>query len=255
MHSVNSQSFSTQPAQLAVLITAVRSSRSDLSASLTESLGISVSAQLLELALTHRSFAYESGGITTNERLEFLGDSVLGVIITQELYSKFPDLDESRLSPLRSGIVNTKALAQIARELSLGKYLYIGKGEESSGGRDKNSILADSLEALVGAIYLEHGLEVATQKVLEWFGPLIESANAQGAGIDGKTALQELAAARGLRAPEYEIEESGPDHDKSFTAVAILSGERFAVGSGKSKREAEQVAAKLALEVLHARTS
>ena len=218
-------------------------------------MGISVSADLLELALTHRSFAYESGGLPTNERLEFLGDSVLGLIITQELYSKFPDLDESRLSPLRSGVVNTKALAVIARQLSLGDYVRIGKGEESSGGRDKNSILADSLEALVGAIYLEHGLDIATTKVLEWFGPLIESANAQGAGIDGKTTLQELAAAQNLGVPEYEIEEFGPDHDKSFTAVVVLSGERFAPGSGKSKREAEQVAAKLALEVLHARTS
>ena len=210
---------------------------------------------MLELALTHRSFAYESGGIPTNERLEFLGDSVLGLIITQELYRKFPDLDESRLSPLRSGVVNTKALAVIARDLSLGTFGRIGRGEESSGGRDKNSILADSLEALVGAIYLEHGLIVATQKVLEWFSPLIESANAQGAGIDAKTALQELAAARGLSVPEYEIAEFGPDHDKSFTAVVLLSQERFAAGSGKSKREAEQVAAKLALEVLNARTT
>jgi ribonuclease-3 len=131
---------------------------------------------LLELALTHRSFAYESGGLPTNERLEFLGDSVLGLIITEELYSKFPDLDESRLSPLRSGVVNTKALAVIARELSLGDFVRIGKGEESSGGRDKNSILADSLEAIVGAIYLEHGLAIATKKVLEWFTPLIDSA-------------------------------------------------------------------------------
>ena len=184
-----------------------------------------------------------------------MGDSVLGLVITEELYSQFPDLDESRLSPLRSGVVNTKALAVIARELSLGSYVRIGKGEESSGGRDKNSILADSLEALVGAIYLEHGFEIVSGKVLEWFRPLIESANAQGAGIDGKTALQELAAMRGLGAPEYEIEESGPDHDKRFSAVALLNGERFDPGTGKSKREAEQVAAKLALEVLHARTS
>lgn len=190
----------------------------------------------------------------TNERLEFLGDSVLGIIVTQALYFKFPDLDESRLSPLRSGVVNTRALAVIARQLSLGDYVRIGKGEESSGGRDKNSILADSLEALVGAIYLEHGLDIASQKVLEWFTPLIESANAQGAGIDGKTALQELAASRGLSVPEYEIKEFGPDHDKSFTALVLLSGERFAQGEGKSKREAEQVAAKLALEVLNART-
>ncbi len=179
----------------------------------------------------------------------------MGLIITEELFRKYPDLDESRLSPLRSGVVNTKALAVIARQLSLGNYVHIGRGEESSGGRDKNSILADSLEAIVGAIYLEHGLIVATKKVLEWFTPLIESANAQGAGIDGKTALQELAAERGLSVPEYEIQEFGPDHDKSFTAIVLLSNERFSAGSGKSKREAEQVAAKLALEVLLARIS
>jgi len=107
---------------------------------------------LLELALTHRSFAYESGGLPTNERLEFLGDSVLGLVVTEELYKKFPELDESRLSPLRSGVVNMRALAAIAKELELGAFLRIGKGEESTGGREKNSILADSLEALVGAI-------------------------------------------------------------------------------------------------------
>jgi ribonuclease-3 len=210
---------------------------------------------LLELALTHRSFAYESGGIPTNERLEFLGDSVLGLVVTQELYVTFPNLDESKLSPLRSGVVNTKALAQIARDLELGEHLRIGKGEESSGGRDKNSILADSLEALVGAIYLDHGFDKTSQIILNWFRPVIASANELGVGLDGKTALQELAAAKGLASPEYEITESGPDHDKSFTAVAVLGTEKFEVGNGKSKREAEQAAARLAYEALNARTS
>ncbi len=255
VHNANNQSFSTRHVLRAEHITAVRLSRSDLFAGLTDRLGISVSADLLELALTHRSYAYESGGLPTNERLEFLGDSVIGLIITEVLYEKFPELDESRLSPLRSGVVNTKALAQIARELHLGEFVRIGKGEESSGGREKNSILADSFEALVGAIYLEKGLTLTHQKVMEWFGPMIESANAQGAGIDGKTALQELASALGLTPPVYEISESGPDHDKSFSAVAILSGERFDIGSGKSKREAEQIAAKIALEILQERKS
>ena len=121
---------------------------------------------MLELALTHRSFSYEAGGIPTNERLEFLGDSVLGLVVTDELYKKFPDLDESRLSPLRSGVVNMRALAQIARDLKLGEYLRIGKGEEATNGRDKNSILADSLEALVGAIYLEHGYIRSSEVIL-----------------------------------------------------------------------------------------
>jgi ribonuclease-3 len=217
---------------------------------LTERLGVSVSAELLERALTHRSYSYESGGIPTNERLEFLGDSVLGLGITDLLFRDFPDLSESELSPLRSAVVNTRALATIARRFSLGEYLRIGKGEESSGGRDKHSILADSFEALIGAIYLEHGMDLVQNLLKEWFGPLIESSHAQGSGIDGKTALQELASERGLSIPIYEIAESGPDHDKSFTAIAVVSQEKFDVGHGKSKREAEQMAARFALAKL-----
>ena len=205
---------------------------------------------MLELALTHRSFSYEAGGLPTNERMEFLGDSVLGLVVTDELYEKFPDLDESRLSPLRSGVVNMRALAQVAREINLGQYLRIGKGEEATNGRDKNSILADSFEALVGAIYLDHGYTKTAEIVLNLLRPVIDSAQSSGAALDGKTALQELAASQGLTSPEYEIGESGPDHDKSFTAIAILSGVRYPQGVRKSKREAEQAAAKLAHEVI-----
>lgn len=208
---------------------------------------------MLELALTHRSYSYEAGGLPTNERMEFLGDSVLGLVVTDELYEKFPDLDESRLSPLRSGVVNMRALAQIAREINLGQHLRIGKGEEATNGRDKNSILADSFEALVGAIYLDHGYTKTAEVVLKLLRPVIDSAQSSGAALDGKTALQELAASLGLTSPEYEIGESGPDHDKSFTAIAILSGERYPQGVGKSKREAEQAAAKLAHEVISSR--
>ena len=205
---------------------------------------------MLELALTHRSFSYEAGGIPTNERLEFLGDSVLGLIVTDELYKLFPDLDESRLSPLRSGVVNMKALAQIAKEINLGKYLRIGKGEESTNGREKNSILADTFEAFVGAIYLEHGYLKSAEVISKLINQAIVDATSQGSTLDGKTALQELAASLNLSSPEYEISESGPDHDKSFTAYVVLGSERFPVGSGKSKREAEQVAAKIAYELL-----
>ena len=208
---------------------------------------------MLELALTHRSFSYEAGGIPTNERLEFLGDSVLGLIVTEELYKKFPDLDESRLSPLRSGVVNMKALAQIARQINLGAQLRIGKGEESTNGRDKNSILADSLEALVGAIYLQHGYEKTAEIILNWMKPSLDSVLTLGAALDAKTALQELAASLNLPSPEYEISESGPDHDKSFIATALVGSERFETGHGKSKREAEQSAAKLAHEHLSSR--
>jgi len=213
-----------------------------------------VKDELLELALTHRSFSYEAGGIPTNERLEFLGDSVLGLVVTDELYKQFPNLDESRLSPLRSGVVNMRALAQIARDIKLGEHLRIGKGEEATNGRDKNSILADSLEALVGAIYIQHGYAKTAQIVLEWIKPALTLASDMGASLDSKTALQELTSDLNLSSPEYEIIESGPDHDKSFIATVIVSGEKFPNGEGKSKREAEQAAAKLAYDLLSSRS-
>jgi ribonuclease-3 len=202
------------------------------------------------LAFTHRSFAYESGSKETNERLEFLGDSVLGLIVTEALYKRYPDFDESRLSPLRSGVVNMRALADIARELQLGQYIRLGKGEEVTGGRDKHSLLADALEALIGAIYLQFGFTKCSEIVEKLITPTMDSAVARGAGLDGKTALQELAAALGKGAPEYVVSEEGPDHDKNFTAVAMLSGQALCQGSGKSKREAEQVAARGAYEAL-----
>ena len=205
---------------------------------------------MLELAFTHRSYAYETGLTATNERLEFLGDSVLGLIVTEELYIKYPDLDESRLSPLRSGIVNMRALADIARTLELGKYIRLGKGEEVTNGRDKNSLLADALEALFGAIYLECGFEATTRVISTLIKETLDSAMAKGAGLDGKTALQELVASLGKGSPEYLVTETGPDHDKSFTAVAVVSGESIAEGLGKSKREAEQSAARSAYELL-----
>ena len=222
---------------------------------MNSALGTNVSSELLELAFTHGSYSREFGGVPTNERLEHLGDSVIELIITGELYKKFPEADESRLSPMRAGLVNNSALVPIAKELELGQYLRIGKGEELTGGRDKNSILADALEALVGAIYLEKGYAATEEIVLKWFRATIDSSNALDLGMDAKTALQELAAANGLSAPEYEITESGPDHNKSFQAVAVVSNEKFEVGEGKSKREAEQVAAKFAYDKLSARTS
>lgn len=213
-------------------------------------LSLPISEELITLALTHRSFAYESGGLPTNERLEFLGDSVIGLVITEELYQRFPDLDESRLSPLRSGVVSTRALADVARRLRLGESLRLGKGEEVTGGRDKSSILADALEALFGAIYVEHSLEGAKRAIVSMMSSAIDESLSRGVMLDGKTALQELLASRGLGVPEYEIAESGPDHAKEFQATAIVSGSRVSVGRGRSKREAEQEAARLAYEVL-----
>lgn len=235
-------------------ITVAKSSRSNLYDQLLKQLGVDLSPQLLELAFTHRSFAYETGITTTNERLEFLGDAVLGLVVTEELYLKYPDLDESRLSPLRSGIVNMRALADIARSLELGKYIRLGKGEEVTNGRDKNSLLADALEALIGAIYLECGFSQSAEVIRALIRETLDSAMAKGAGLDGKTALQELVAAIGKGVPEYQITETGPDHDKSFTASAVVAGEVIAEGSGKSKREAEQSAARAAFEILQNRS-
>ena len=217
---------------------------------LNQALGAEVDEHLLEIALTHRSFAYESGGLPTYERLEFLGDSVLGLIVTAELYQRYPDLPESRLSPLRSGIVNTVALADVARTLGLGNHIKIGKGEESSGGRAKASILADSLEALFGALYIDKGFEATKNIILPLIAPLISHALERGAGLDGKTALQELVAERNLGVLEYVVTDSGPDHDKDFVAEVRVHGAVVGHGAGKSKREAEQIAATMAFAAL-----
>ena len=180
--------------------------------------------ELLQRALTHRSFAYENGQIPTNERLEFLGDSVLGIVVTETLYLDHPDFTEGQLAKLRASVVNTRALAGVARELGLGRWLRLGRGEETTGGRDKNSILADTTEALLGAVYLDRGVEAAVELVQRLFGPLMHAAAQDGAALDWKTALQELAATRGLGVPDYRIDESGPDHAKRFAAVVHVGG-------------------------------
>lgn len=225
---------------------------SDPMSVLIERIGQPIEPGLLEQALTHRSFAYERGGLPTNERLEFLGDAVLGLVITEALYRQHPDLPEGQLAKIRSGIVNMRALADIARELELGRCIRLGRGEASTGGPDKNSILADALEAVVGAIYLEHGLDVTAAVIQRLFGPLIEDAATRGAGLDWKTSLQELAAAESLGVPEYVVEGSGPDHDKSFHAVVVLAGQPRGAGAGRSKKEAEQQAAEAAFHALRA---
>jgi len=213
---------------------------------LEAALGTGIEPGLLEQALTHRSYAYEHGGLPTNERLEFLGDSVLGLVVTDALYTTHPDLAEGQLAKLRASVVNTRALAAVARGLQLGRWLRIGRGEEVTGGRDKNSILADTMEALIGAAYLDRGIAGATAMVRGLFDPLMAAAATQGAALDWKTALQELMAARGLGVPDYRIGESGPDHAKQFTAEVLVAGEPCGDGEGRSKKEAEQQAAEAA---------
>ncbi|MEY2476222.1 MAG: ribonuclease [Actinomycetota bacterium] len=215
----------------------------DARAQLTDRLAIVVEPGLLEQALTHRSYAYENGGLPTNERLEFLGDSVLGLVVTDALYRNHPELPEGQLAKLRAAVVNMRALAEVGRELDLGRYVRLGRGEESTGGRDKASILADTLEALLGAVYIEAGLDCAAELVHRLFDPLIEEAATLGAGLDWKTSLQELTAAGSLGVPEYVVTETGPDHEKEFRAVVMVSGDAHGEGSGRSKKEAEQEAA------------
>ncbi|MFV2017099.1 ribonuclease III [Micromonospora sp. LOL_023] len=215
--------------------------------------GIAFDADLLERALTHRSYAYENGGLPTNERLEFLGDSVLGVVITSALYHNHPDLPEGQLAKLRASVVNMRALAEVARSLGphgLGPYLLLGKGEESTGGRDKASILADTLEALLGAVYLQYGLDTASIVIHRLFDPLMAQSARRGAALDWKTSLQELTATLGLGVPEYRIDDAGPDHAKTFTAWVVVAQQRYGGAEGRSKKEAEQRAAEAAWRTL-----
>jgi ribonuclease III len=213
---------------------------------LEQQLGAGLDAALVERALTHRSFAYENGGLPTNERLEFLGDAVLGLVVTAALYERHPDLPEGQLAKLRASVVSTRALAAVGRTIGLGDWVRLGRGEETTGGRDKSSILADTLEALLGAVFLDRGMPVATEVVLRLFDPLMRAAAGQGAALDYKTALQELSAARSLGVPEYRTAESGPDHAKEFTAEALLGGDVRGAGAGRTKKEAEQQAAEQA---------
>ena len=210
---------------------------------------------LWEHALTHRSYAYEQGGLPTNERLEFLGDAVLGIIVTDQLYKEFPDRPEGDLAKMRAALVNMTVLADVAREIGLGESVKLGRGEELTGGADKASILADTLEAVFGAIYLDRGIRTAKRVILKLFLPRIRGQVEGGVVHDYKTALQELAAARLNTLPEYSLSESGPDHAKRFEAVVLLQGSPYGSGSGRSKKEAEQAAARVAVERLRSAES
>jgi ribonuclease-3 len=219
---------------------------------LLTALEVPVTHELLERALTHRSYAYENGGLPTNERLEFLGDAVLGLIVTDTLYNKHPEMPEGQLAKLRAAVVQMRALAGVARELRLGSYVRLGRGEEGTGGRDKPSILADTLEAVIGAVYLDRGLEAACHLVHRLFDPVIASSAQLGAGLDWKTSLQELTAVKMLGVPDYQVEESGPDHQKSFRATVRVGGRVLGSGVGRTKKAAEQQAAEVAWRAITA---
>ncbi|MDQ1121929.1 ribonuclease III [Microbacterium trichothecenolyticum] len=219
---------------------------------LTEKLGVDIDPELLSLALTHRSYAYENGAIPHNERLEFLGDSVLGQAVTVRLFTRHPDLDEGSLAKRRASVVSTLALAEVARGIGLGDHVRLGRGEILTGGRDKDSILADTMEALIGATYLSAGPEAATAMVLRLVEPLLADPERYGAAMDPKTSLQEIAARQGLAAPAYAVVATGPDHDRRFTATVTV-GDLATTGEGTSKKQAEMAAALSAWRELDAR--
>lgn len=199
-------------------------------------------------ALTHRSWCAEHPGDESNERLEFLGDAVLGVVVTDHLFSAFPDLPEGQLAKARAAVVSSTTLAEVGRELGVGLDLRLGKGEDASGGREKASILADAVEAVLGAMYLDGGVEPVRRLVLEQLSQRIDQAAERPGDKDYKTRLQEVAAHDGFTPPVYALTESGPDHHKRFHATVAVGGERLGAGTGTSKKEAEQKAARAAYE-------
>ena len=209
-----------------------------------------VTPEFFEHALTHRSYAYEQGGLPTNERLEFLGDSVLGLVVTEHLFRTYPEHSEGQLAKLRAAVVNSRALADVARQLDLGDLVRLGRGEEATGGRDKSSILADTLEALIGAVFVEHGVDAARVFVHYLFDDLMADVATRGAGLDWKTSLQEISSLSGLGVPLYQIVESGPDHAKSFSAMVVIGESTYGPGAGRNKKEAEQNAAAVAFAAL-----
>ena len=220
---------------------------------LQQTLQVDIDPALLLLALTHRSFAYENGGIPTNERLEFLGDSILGQAVTVKLFRDHPDLDEGELAKRRASLVSSVALAEVGRSIGVGRYIRLGRGETMTGGSDKPSILADTVEAIIGAVYLDAGGDAATEFVLRLVAPLLADPERFGAAMDPKTSLQEIAARRSAPPPLYTVTESGPDHNKHFVATVSVGDLVQATGEGSSKKQAEMAAALEAWTELNAR--
>ncbi len=216
---------------------------------LQERLGVSISEELLDVALTHRSYSYEHEDTPNNERLEFLGDSVLGFVVTTHLFARFPHLAEGELTKLKNGVVSTKALAAVGRELDLGSFLRLGRGEETTGGRDKDNLIADAVEAILAAIYLELGLDAASAVVAKLIFPMLDDHESLLSSADPKTSLQEVLQERGFDAPVYTVEHEGPDHDRTFHATVAFGNHR-ADGTARSRKAAEALAAAAALELL-----
>lgn len=221
-------------------------------AELHQSLGVTIDDELLVLALTHRSFANNHGHIPSNERLEFLGDSVLGLVITERLFLEHPDLSEGDLARLRAATVSQAALASVARDLGVGRYILLDHGENKGGGRDKDSILSDTLEALIGAVFLSRGMATTKEFINRIMDSALARASGLGAGLDWKTSLQELAAQQGRGVPQYKVDGTGPDHARHFIAHVSIDDDVVGTGQGTSKKAAEVHAARQAHEALSA---
>lgn len=214
---------------------------------LGKSLGVEIEPQLLELALTHRSYSYENGRGPNNERLEFLGDAILGFLVTSHIHDHFSDMDEGNLTKLKNAVVSAAALAQAASSINLGEYLLLGKGEIQTGGREKMNLLADTFEALLGAAYVSKGLEAAKKIVDQHILPLLDSADDLLLSADPKTTLLESMQQQGKAAPVYQTTHEGPDHDRTFFANLLIDGQVIASASGRSRKQAETNAAIKAL--------
>ena len=208
------------------------------------------SGPLYALAFTHRSYAFEKESGEHNERLEFLGDAILGAVVTDLIYNRYPDLSEGEMARLRASVVNTNALADLAASLGLGERMLLGKGEEASGGREKASLLANAFEAVVGAVFLDRGMDGAAELLTPLFSERVAESMRARSRYDAKTALQEIAVRDTGDLPSYRVASSGPDHDKRFEAHVYMGDELFGSGAGRSKKEAEQKAATEALDRL-----
>ena len=219
-------------------------------ATLIQRLGISIEAELLELALTHSSYAYENGKIPNNERLEFLGDSVLGFVVTGHVYSENPEMDEGSLSRLRSATVSAKTLAIAANQIGLGEFVRLGKGELSTGGQTKTNILADTFEAIIGAAYLSGGLAPAKSIIDSLVLPLLSSEDELLETSEPRTVLSELLKSLGKSDASFEVTHEGPDHDRTFFAEVIVDGAGISKGSGRTRKAAEAQSAIAALKTL-----
>ena len=207
-------------------------------------------SSLLETAMHHRSWNAENDGGESNERLEFLGDAVLGWVVADIVYSQHSDLPEGKLTDLRKSVVNALALAEVATELGIGEHLMLGKGEGAAGGREKTSILSDALEAVIGAMYIDAGPQVTHRVVSELMGTRIVDAVGGLDRLDAKTRLQELASRLEAQV-HYKVKDEGPDHDKMFFATVFVGDRELGYGEGKSKNAAEQIAAEIACDVLN----